>query len=77
MSRTIRIYNNRRLKKTPRIDIDDGELHWRAGIPLTHRSWICMGKCPMCRDPEQEPKAKRERGKADFRLRLKIELGVN
>ena len=74
MSRTRRIYNNRRLKKTPRIDIDDGKIHLRAGIPLTYRSWICMGKCPMCRDPEQEPRAKRNKLKEKIRFQLIQEL---
>ena len=69
MSRTKRIYNNPRIK-APRYNIDDGELRIAHGIPYTKRSWICMGRCPQCRNPEQEPKAIRKRNKAELRIQL-------
>jgi len=69
MSHTKRIYNNPRLKKTPRSHIDDDEYIPR-GIPLTYRSWICMGKCPRCRDKKKEPRAIRNKNKEAFRLQI-------
>ena len=74
MSRTKRIYNNPRIK-APRYNIDDGETHIVHGIPFTRRSWICMGRCPQCRSPEQEPKAIRRRNKDELRIQLSRELG--
>ena len=73
MSRTKRIYNNPRIKAA-RYNLDDKEIHLCHGIPFTWRSWICMGRCPMCRDPSKEPKAIRNKNKADLRLQLKHEL---
>lgn len=73
-SRTKRIYNNPRLKKAQRFNLDDGLLHIWIGIPLTYRSWICMGKCRMCRDPNREPRLIRKRLKEQFRFDLKNEL---
>lgn len=74
MSRTRRIYNNQRLKKAQRFNLDDGKVHPFVGIPLTRRSWICMGRCPMCRDPKREPRLIRKRTKEQFRSELKNEL---
>ena len=73
MSRTRRIYNNPNLKKTPRSHIDEDEYIPR-GIPFTRRSWICMGKCPMCRDPEREPRVIRKKNAEELRFMLKQEL---
>ena len=73
MSRTKRIYNNPRIK-APRYNIDDGRLHIDHGIPYTKRSWICVGRCPQCRNPEQEPKAIRKRNKAELRIQLSREF---
>ena len=70
MSRTRRIYNNPNLKKTVRFNIDKNE-HYNGGIPFTKRSWICMGKCAMCRDPEKEPKGIRRKLKNELRYELK------
>ena len=74
MSRTERIYNNPRLKKTQRYNLDDKEIHIIVGIPLTRRSWICMGKCPMCRDKNREPRLIRKRTKEQFRDMMEKEL---
>jgi hypothetical protein len=73
MSHTMRIYNNPRLKKAQRFNIDDGKMHLFVGIPLTRRSWICMGRCRMCRDPNREPRLIRKRTKEQFRFELKSE----
>jgi hypothetical protein len=73
MSHTKRIYN-RRLKKAQRFNLDDGEIHVFVGIPLTRRSWVCMGRCRLCRDPNKEPKLIRKRIRERFRLELKSEL---
>jgi len=74
MTRTRRIYNNPRLKKTPRVNIDDGDdTNWYAGIPLTYQSWICMGHCPICRNPEKEPKLLRRKNKDLLRLLIRLE----
>ena len=70
MSRTKRIYNNPSVKKAPRYNLDDGETHIVHGIPFTRRSWICMGRCPQCRDPKQETKAVRRRAKDELRIQL-------
>lgn len=74
MSRTRRIYNNPRLKKAQRFNLDDDMVHMRIGIPLTRRSWICMGHCPMCRDHNRDPKLIRKRKKEQFRFDLRNEL---
>ncbi len=74
MSHTKRIYN-KRLKKAQRFNLDDGDIHLFIGIPLTRRSWICMGHCAMCRDHNREPRLLRKRKKEQFRLELKKELG--
>ena len=74
MSHTRRIYNNPRLKKTQRFSIDDGDIHLWVGIPYTFKSWICMGRCPICRDPNREPRLVRKRAKERLRLELKSEL---
>lgn len=73
MSHTKRIYN-RRLKKAQRFNLDDKGIHLWIGIPYTRRSWICMGRCPMCRDPNREPKIIRKRAKEQLRFELKDEL---
>ena len=75
MTRTKRIYNNPRLK-APRYDIDDKESHIIHGIPFTKRSWICMGKCPKCRDPKLEQKKIRKQRKEALRLELTYEGGT-
>lgn len=74
MSHTRRIYNNPKIKKAQRYNVDDGKIHLIVGIPLTMRSWICMGRCRMCRDPDREPRLVRKRTKEQFRLDLKSEL---
>lgn len=74
MSRTRRIYDNHRLKKAQRFNLDDGEIHLVIGIPMTRRSWICMGKCPVCRDPNRDPRLIRKRTREQFRFELKDEL---
>ena len=73
MSHTKRIYN-KRLKKAQRFNLDDGKIHLFVGIPLTIRSWICMGRCPMCRDHNREPRLMRKRTKEQFRFELESEL---
>ena len=73
MSHTKRIYN-RRLKKAQRFNLDDGEIHPFIGIPLTIRSWICMGRCVMCRDSNKEPRLLRKRAKEQCRFELKSEF---
>jgi hypothetical protein len=72
----MRIYN-KRLKKAQRFNLDDGKMHLFVGIPLTRRSWICMGKCRLCRDPNREPRLIRKRIKEQFRFELKSELNVS
>ena len=74
MSHTLRIYNNPRLKKAQRFNLDDGGIHIEAGIPYTWRSYICMGRCNMCRDPNKERRLIRKRTKEQFRFELKDEL---
>lgn len=74
MSRTKRIYNNPRIKKAQRFNLDDGKIHIFIGIPLTKKSFVCMGKCPMCRDPNREPRLIRKRTREQFRFELKDEL---
>lgn len=74
MTHTKRIYNNPRIKKAQRYNVDDNQLHLIVGIPLTKRSWICMGKCPMCRDHNKEPRLIRKKLKEQFRLELKEEI---
>ena len=74
MSHTLRIYNNPRLKKAQRFNIDDGDIHMWIGIPYTRRSFICMGRCRMCRDPNREPRLMRKRVKEQFRFELRSEM---
>lgn len=75
MSHTKRIYNNPRLKKAQRYNVDDNEMHIIIGIPYSRkRSWICMGRCPMCRDHNREPRLVRKRRKEQFRFELRNEL---
>ncbi len=83
MSHTTRIYNNPRLKKAQRYNIDepifDRSGYFRMdsciGIPFTRRrSFVCMGRCKMCRDPNREPRLIRKRKKEQFRFELKSEL---
>lgn len=45
-------------------------------LPQTNRSWICMGRCPLCRDPNKEPRAIRRKHKAQFRHELPDELDI-
>ena len=71
MSRTIRIYNRLNLKKTVRYNVDDEEYHVPCGIPFTRRSWICMGRCPICRDPKREPRTQRRQLKRELAFELK------
>lgn len=73
MTHTKRIYNNPNLKKTPRSHIDEGEYIPR-GIPLTYHSYICMGRCRMCRNPTREPRLLRKQRKEQFRWQLRYEL---
>ncbi len=73
MSHTKRIYN-KPLKKAQRFNLDDGKMHLFVGIPLTRRSWVCMGRCPMCRDHNRDPRLVRKRTKEQFRFELKSEL---
>lgn len=85
MSHTKRIYN-RKLKKAQRFNWDAEPLfndigiqinNNIVGIPFTRRSFICMGRCPMCRDPNREPKLVRKRRKEQFRFELKSELKIS
>jgi len=46
----------------------------KYGIPFTYRSWICRGRCKMCRDYNKEPRTIRRRLKARFRYELPDEL---
>lgn len=71
MTRTKRIYNLR--LKAPRYNVDDKEPHIIHGIPYTIRSWICMGRCPKCRDSKLEQKKLRKQRKEALRLELNIE----
>lgn len=73
VSHTKRIYN-KRLKKAQRFNLDDGKIHLFIGIPLTRKSFICMGRCKMCRDPNREPRLVRKRTKEQLRFELKSEL---
>ena len=59
------------MKKTARYNLDDGEYHIPHGIPFTRHRWICMGHCPMCRDPKEEPRAKRRQLKRELAFELK------
>ncbi len=85
MSHTTRIYNNPRIKKAQRYNIDNQDdiehilgthTSQQVGIPLTKRSWICMGKCPMCRDHNKETYLVRKRMKDRLRFELTKEIGV-
>ena len=71
MSRTRRIYNRPHLKKTARYNLDDGEYHIPHGIPFTRYKWICMGHCPMCRDPKREPHTQRRQLKRELAFEMK------
>lgn len=80
----MRIYNNPKIKKSQRYNLDDmSDIHplfgvhinRQVGIPLTRRSWICMGKCKVCRDKNREPSLIRKRNKEQFRYELKLEFG--
>ena len=75
MSRTRRIYNNSNIKAA-RYNLDDGQLHINHGIPYTKRSWICMGKCPECRDSKREPRNIRKKNKEELRFQLMHELYI-
>ena len=74
MARTKRIYNNPRLKKTPRYNLDDNTFQPVYGIPYTWRSWICMGHCSMGRDPNCESRIIRKRLKMEIRRDLDEEF---
>ncbi len=74
MSHTKRIYNNPRLKKTQRYNLDDKEIHMFVGIPLTRKSEVCMGRCSYCRDHNKEPRVIRKRMKERFRFEMRSEL---
>ena len=88
MSDTNRIYNRKNLKKTPRYNLDDprftGNLKdvvrkglvipHHVGMPLTHRSWICMGKCPQCRDSDLDPRHQRKIRQREFARTLSMEM---
>lgn len=80
MSKTIRIYNRKNLKKAQRYNLDEPEKNlvginsYRCvGIPFTIRSWICMGNCPMCKDPSNSTKQRRLSYKNELLLQLKEE----
>lgn len=83
MSHTKRIYNNPRLKKAQRFNWDAPPIKNEiglvinnniVGIPYTRKSYICMGRCPMCRDHNREPRLVRRRTKEQLRFELKNEL---
>ena len=83
MTHTKRIYNNPKIKKAQRFNLDDETnkhpilgttMSHQVGIPLTKRSWICMGKCPMCRDKNNEPRLIRKRLKEQLRFELRKEI---
>ncbi len=83
MSHTLRIYNNPRLKKSQRYNLDDiSDIHpllnmhisSQISIPYTRQSWICMGKCPQCQNHKKEPRKLRRQRKELFRLNLKEEV---
>ena len=42
-------------------------------IALGRRSWVCMGRCPQCRDKNREPSLIRKRTKEEFRYELQLE----
>ena len=83
MTRTIRIYNNPNLKKTPRYNLDEinkkfletGEVSHitNTGIPFTKKSWICVGNCKYCKDPSNSTKQRRLSYKNELLLQLKEE----
>lgn len=67
------------LKKAQRYDVSlpiyvNGIYINRVGFPLTWRSFICMGRCKMCRDHNKDPKLLRKRRKEQFRFDLKNEF---
>ena len=90
MSDTLRIYNRINLKKTPRYNLDDprftGNLKdvvekglvipHQVGFPLTYRSWICMGHCPMCRNHDLDQRHLRKVRKREFARILPEEMSV-
>lgn len=69
MTHTIRIYNRLKVKKAQRYNADTG---YGIGIPYTKKSWICMGKCQVCRDVNREPWLVRKRNKEEFRMELRL-----
>ena len=78
MSETIRIYNKSNLKKAQRYDLDNpeenlvGKNNYRhVGIPLTRRSWICMGNCKMCKDDANSTKHRRLNDKEIMKIEIK------
>ena len=77
MTHTKRIYNNPKIKKAQRYNIDDNKPHFIIGIPFTRRSWMCMGKCSMCRDKNREPRLIRKRLREQLRFELRKELKVD
>jgi len=88
MSDTERIYNRKNLKKTPRYNLDDprfaGDLKesvekglvipHQVGMPLTHRSWICMGNCSGCKDHSKDQKYQRKVRQREFVRVLPMEI---
>ena len=90
MSNTIRIYNRKNLKKTPRYNLDDprftGDLQemvekklispHQVGMPLTRRSYICMGNCSGCKDHSQDQKHQRKIREREFARVLPMEMEV-
>ena len=83
MSKTIRIYNRKNLKKTPRYDLDEINRKFKEtddisyitniGLPYTKKSWICMGHCSCCKDQSNSTKHRRLNYKKELALELKEE----
>jgi len=86
MSRTRRIYNNPRLKKTQRFYWDAPEIvderggviipinNVIVGFPYTKYRQLCMGRCSMCRDAKKEQRTLRKQRKEQFRFDLMEEM---
>jgi len=86
MSRTRRIYNNPRLKKTKRYYWDAPEIiderggviipinNVIVGFPYTKYKQLCMGRCSMCRDANKEQRKLRKQRKEQFRFELAEEM---
>lgn len=86
MTHTTRIYNNPKIKKAQQFNLDDkSDIHpilrshtnLQTGIPLTKRSWICMGKDKRCKalnSPEKMPRTIRKKLKEQLRFTLKKEI---